>query len=244
MSEGATGIVVTGRETARGEAVADSLRARGADAIFVAAELAEMGDVEGLIEATDAHFGRLDVLVNAAAITWRGSITDTTQELWDLIMGVNLRAPFFLIQGAVAIMRREGIEGSVINIGSVTAHGGAPVLAPYSISKGALNVLTKNVGYALSRDRIRVNALNLGWMDTPGEDEIQRRFHDAQDGWLEAAEATMPFGRLLKPDEVAKAVTFLASSDSGMMTGAIIDFDQSVVGAWPEAILSPSEVPE
>ena len=81
-------------------------------------------------------------------------------------------------------------------------------------------------------------------MDTPGEDEVQRRFHDAEDGWLEEAEATMPFGRLLQPDEVARAVTFLASEESGMMTGAILDFDQSVIGAWPRALLAADDVPE
>ena len=72
--------------------------------------------------------------------------------------------------------------------------------------------------------------LNIGWMDTPGENVIQRKYHDAEDDWLKNAEAGMPFGRLLKPEEVARAVAFLASEESGMMTGSIVDFDQSVQG--------------
>ena len=80
-------------------------------------------------------------------------------------------------------------------------------------------------------------------MDTPGEDAIQRRYHDADDDWLDRAEARMPFGRLLKPEEVARAVAFLASDDSGMMTGAIVDFDQSVLGAGDQPIIDPEQVP-
>jgi len=140
-------------------------------------------------------------------------------------------------------MRREAIEGSIVNIGSVTGYGAQPFLAPYAISKGALVPLTRNLAYAMSRDRIRINTLMIGWMDTPGEDATQRRFHDAQDGWLDQAEAGMPFGRLLKVDEVAKAVAFLASEDSGMMTGAIIDFDQSVIGGGNAPMLPEEDVP-
>ncbi len=80
-------------------------------------------------------------------------------------------------------------------------------------------------------DHIRLNGLNIGWMDTPGEHSIQLRFHNADPDWLAAAEKGQPFGRLLKPQEVARAVAYLASDESGMMTGSIIDFDQQVVGA-------------
>ncbi len=242
-SEGAAGIVVTGRDAERGASVVADLEEMGSSAIFVRAHLDKHEAVEQLIEATDKAFGRLDILVNAAALTSRGTIIDTDLELWNAIMDVNLRAPFFLTQGAIRIMRRESIEGSIVNIGSVAGYGAQPFLAPYAISKGALVPFTKNVAYAMSKDRIRINTLMIGWMDTPGEDATQKRFHDAQDGWRDEAEATMPFGRLLKVDEVATAVAFLASSDSGMMTGAIIDFDQSVVGGGDAPKLTADEVP-
>jgi NAD(P)-dependent dehydrogenase (short-subunit alcohol dehydrogenase family) len=78
--------------------------------------------------------------------------------------------------------------------------------------------------------------LNIGWMDTPGENVIQHKYHNAGEDWLETAETTMPFGRLLKPEEVARAVAFLVSEESGMMTGSIVDFDQSVQGAGSQPI--------
>ena len=106
--------------------------------------------------------------MNAAGITDRGAISDTTPELFERMMAVNLRAPFFLIQDAAAVMRRERIAGTIVNILSMSAHGGQPFLSPYSISKGALATLTKNAAFSLMPWRIRVNGLNLGWMDTPG----------------------------------------------------------------------------
>jgi NAD(P)-dependent dehydrogenase (short-subunit alcohol dehydrogenase family) len=146
-----------------------------------------------------------------------------------------LRAPFFLIQGAAAIMQREKIEGAIVNIQSMSAHGGQPFLTPYSVSKGALATLTKNAAFSLMPWRIRVNGLNLGWMDTPGEDTIMRKFHGAKEGWREKAAAEQPFGRLIDPAEAARAIAFLASQESGMLTGANIDFDQSVLGTWESA---------
>lgn len=243
-AEGAAGIVVCGRNSDRGEAVAASLVELGSEAIFIPVELGDLDRVAALVAAADARFGRVDILVNSGASTERGTILNTTPELWDRIIDANLRAPFFLIQAVARIMRREGIAGSVVNIGSVSAHGGVPILAPYAISKGALLPLTRNAAFALLRDRIRINTLNIGWMDTPGEEVIQREYHGAPDDWLATAEAGMPFGRILKPDEVAKAVSFLASEDSGMMTGAVIDFDQSVIGAGLQPILPPEEVPQ
>ena len=242
-TEGASGIVVSGRNQERGRAVTDDLSAIGTEAVFVPAELADASDCEALIAATDERFGRIDVLVNAAGWTTRGTIVDTSVELWDTMMAVNVRAPFLLMQGTIAIMRREGIHGSIVNVGSVVSGGGMPHLTAYSTSKGALVTLTKNVAYAVAWDRIRVNVLSPGWMDTPGEDVIQRRFHSDGRDWLEDAEAAQPFGRLIKPDELAGAIAFLASDDSGMMTGAVLDFDQSVLGAGPLPTPTRDETP-
>lgn len=242
-AEGAAGIVVTGRNEERGQEVRDAIAGMGTDAVFVPADLADVDACRNLIAATDAHFGRLHVLVNAAAITYRGSIVDTTPELFDSLMAVNVRAPLLLIQGAVAIMRREGIAGSIVSVGSVAAYGSAPFLLPYAMTKGALVPMTKNLAYSLLWDRIRVNLIQPGWMDTPGEDAIQRAAHGAEDGWLARAEAGQPFGRLIKPHELAAAIAFLASDESGVMTGAVIDYDQSVPSAGIHGKPSPKETP-
>jgi NAD(P)-dependent dehydrogenase (short-subunit alcohol dehydrogenase family) len=146
-----------------------------------------------------------------------------------------VRAPFFLMQEALKVMRREGVRGTVVNIISMSGHGGQSFITAYCASKGALITLTKNVAFGIMRHGIRVNGLCIGWMDTPGEDRIMKTYHGATDGWLEEAEANLPFGRLLKPDEVARAVAYLATEESGMMTGSIIDFDQAVVGCYETA---------
>ena len=165
------------------------------------------------------------------ALTVRGSVWDTDADLWDQMLHINTRAPGLLITAAATIMAREGIAGSIVNIGSVAAHGGQDFLYPYATSKAALQALTRNAAYTLMRRRIRVNLIQPGWMATPGEDTIQRQFHNADDGWLDRAAADRPFGRLIDPEELARTICFLASDASGLMTGAIIDFDQSVAGA-------------
>jgi NAD(P)-dependent dehydrogenase (short-subunit alcohol dehydrogenase family) len=228
--EGAAGLVICGRNVANGERVAREISDAGCPTHFVRADLAEVADCRKVIAEADARFHRLDVLVNAAALTDRGDIFNTTEERYNEIFDVNARAPFFLMQGAATIMRREKVPGSIVNIQSMSAHGGQPFIAAYCASKGALATLTRNVAHALVRHRIRVNGLNIGHMSTPGEDRIMKTYHGAKDGWLEEAAKSKPVGRLLSTDEVARACVYLASDESGLMTGSNIDFDQNVVG--------------
>ena len=227
---GAAGSIVTGRNSERGKAVANDLKSAGCQAHFVQAHLENVSECKRIVAVADEAFGQIHILVNSAATTDRGTIWDSSVELWDHIMAVNVRAPFLLIQDVLQTMKREGIEGSIVNVTSIAAYGSQPHLTPYATSKGALVTLTKNVAYAVMRHRIRLNALNLGWMDTPGEDLIQRKYHSDGNDWLDAAEAKQPFGRLIKVAEAARAIAYLASGESGLMTGSIIDFDQSVLG--------------
>ncbi|MDH3661347.1 MAG: SDR family oxidoreductase [Alphaproteobacteria bacterium] len=229
---GARGVVINGRNTERGQAVVDALNAAGTEARFVKGDLANVEDVKRIVAKADAAFGRVDALVNAAGLTDRGTILNTSPDLFDRMFAVNVRAPFFLMQDAAKIMRRERIEGAMVNILSMSGLGGQPFICAYSGSKGALMTLTKNVAFSLMHDRIRVNGLNIGWMNTPGEHSIQKSFHGADDDWLEKAAARQPFKRLLEPVEVAKAVAYLCSDASGMMTGSIVDFDQQVLGCY------------
>jgi NAD(P)-dependent dehydrogenase (short-subunit alcohol dehydrogenase family) len=127
-------------------------------------------------------------------------------------------------------MRRHRAEGAIANIGSIVAHGGPPFLIAYSASKGALAIMTRALANALKGDRIRVNTLNIGWTNTPREHLVQTEVHHRPQDWLTQASAAQPFGRLLQPDEVARAIAFLCSAESGLMTGAVIDFDQQVIG--------------
>ena len=231
VDRGAAGLALVGRDTKTGEALAKELTSLGTKTIFISADLAKPDEPARIVEMVDKTFGVVHGLLNSAAETSRGSVWNTTPEMFDSMMSVNVRAPFMLIQGCAKIMKREGVAGAVVNIGSVTGYGGDVNLTHYAISKGALHTLTRNCAYSLMRDRIRVNLLNPGWMDTPTEDATQRKWHNAQDGWLQKAESEQPLGRLIKPDELARTIMFLLSDESGLMTGAVIDFDQSVVGA-------------
>lgn len=239
---GAKGLVTCGRSVAKGEAVARRIREEtGCDVVFVEADLSAVADCRAVFAAADKAFGRVDMLVNAAGLTDRGDILSTDETLFDRMFAVNTRAPFFLMQEALRRMVRDGIEGAIVNIGSVSGFAGQPFIASYCASKAALATLTRNTAFAVMRNRIRVNQLDIGWMASDGEDRIQREYHGAAADWLDKAAAERPFGRLLAPEEVARAVTFLLSDDSGMMTGAVIDFDQSVTGAFPFAPPSPPE---
>ena len=233
---GATGLVLVGRDQAKGEAAAAAI---GDHALFVSADLADRDAPDEIIAAADERFGRIDCLVNGAALTVRASVWDCDADMWDKMLAINTRAPAMLITGAAKVMKREGIEGTVVNVGSVAATTGADFLYPYSASKIALQAITRNAAYSLMRHRIRVNLIQPGWMATPGEDVIQKRFHGADDNWLEAAGASRPFGRLIDPEEAARSICFLASEESGMMTGAVINYDQSILGAEGEGGVPP-----
>lgn len=229
---GAEGLVICGRSEDKGRRVAAELELLGAKAVFVAADLSKVDDCKSVIAAADQAFGRLDCLVNVAGVTNRGTILSTSEELFDQLFAVNTRAPFFLMQGAIEIFRRESIAGTIVNISSMSSMGGQPFLSAYSASKGALDTLTRNTAYAVLRNRIRVNSLNLGWMASEGEDKTQRIEDGSPSDWLEKASASQPNGRLIQPEEVARAIAFLASEESGLMTGAIVNFDQGIWGAY------------
>ncbi|TPK73255.1 SDR family oxidoreductase [Mesorhizobium sp. B2-4-18] len=228
---GAAGLLITGRDSKRGEAVAAELSAIGTPTLFVAADLGDPETPALLAQACIDRFGRIDGLVNAAGLTDRASFLDATPDDWSALFAVNARAPFFLMQAAIADMKKRGQGGAIVNILSINAHCGSPELAVYSATKGALATLTKNAANAHRFDRIRVNGINVGWTDTPAERIMQAQTLGNGPGWLDAANAAQPFGRLLKPDDIANLAVFLLSDAAGPMTGAVIDQEQSVIGA-------------
>lgn len=228
---GALGVVVTGRSADHGAKVCAALEERGTRALFVRADLERVDDCRRIIVETDERFGRVDGLVNSAASTERGHLDDTSVELWDRMMALNVRAPFLLTQEAVRVMKRVGQGGSIVNILSMSANGGQPFLCAYSTSKGALATLTKNNANALRKDKIRVNGLRIGWMETPGEHAIQQKDGNPKN-WLELAAPKQPFGRILSVDDVAGLTLWLLGKSGEMMTGSLIDFDQNVIGAY------------
>jgi NAD(P)-dependent dehydrogenase (short-subunit alcohol dehydrogenase family) len=229
VREGAA-VAVTGRRPEPGQALTAELRARGADARFFPADVADVVQAQGSVEATIAAFGRIDCLVNAAGLTSRGTLLDTTPELFDAHIAVNLRAPFFTIQAVVRDMLSRTAPGTIVNVISFSEHAGQPYLAPYVAAKAGLAGLTRNLAHAHRFDRIRINGLNIGWTDTEGEDATQRTFHAADDAWLAQASLRVPMGKLGQVDEIADFAVFLLSDRSGVVTGSVIDWDQIVLG--------------
>jgi NAD(P)-dependent dehydrogenase (short-subunit alcohol dehydrogenase family) len=228
--EGAV-VAVSGRRPGPGEALADELTAAGAEAMFVRADLADAAQARGTVDRVVAAHGRVDCLVNAAGLTDRGTLLDTSPELFDAHIAINLKGPFFTMQAAVADMVARKAPGTIVNIITSSAHGGQPFLAPYVAAKAGLAGLTRNAAHAHRWDRIRINGLNIGWTATEGEDATQRTFHEAGDDWREQAAARLPMGKLGQPDEIADFVVLLLSDRSGVVTGSVIDWDQNVLGA-------------
>ncbi len=234
IAEGCRNLVITSRSIMKGAAAVEELSAGGAEVHLLGVEMAEMDEVLGMVPEAIAKIGKLNALVNCAATTDRGSILDTTPDQWDAIVDVNAKAPFFALQAFANHCIKAGHPGSAVNILSVNVHCGLPFLAPYSAAKAALLNITKNSANALARNRIRVNGINVGWMDTPGENATQQKWHGRAEGWQAAAEANLPFGKLVQPEDVAWQTSFLLGPQSGVLTGSIIDFDQQVAGAYPD----------
>ena len=223
-------VAVTGRRPEPGQALVDELRAAGGQARYVPCDVSDVAAVQACVRTVLAEYGRVDSLVNAAGLTSRGTLLDTTPELFDAHIAINLRGPFFMMQAVVADMLARKEPGTIVNIISSSELGGQPYLAPYVAAKAGLAGLTRNVAHAHRWDRIRINGLDIGWTDTEGEDATQREFHAADDGWRERAGKALPMGKLGQADEIADFVVFLLSGRSGVVTGSILDWDQNVLG--------------
>ena len=232
--EGAQAIVICGRNASRGAQAEAELLGRGVQCRYVQADMAQADDCYRVVDAALESYGRVNVLVNSAASPARGGLLDTTLPIWEEHMAVNLRAPFLTMQRAVGAMQARGEGGSIVNIISMAALCGQSYLTPYATAKGGLMTLTKNVANAFAKDRIRCNGILTGWMETPGEDATQRRFHGAGDDWVAQAARRLPMGQLVQPDQLAGLVAYIASPEGGVMTGALVEYDQFVSGAYPE----------
>ena len=241
VAEGAAGLVLTGRSVDRGAALAAELDAAGTPTLFVAVDASEDGAPRAIVEACTERFGVVHGLVNVAALTTRATLFRDTPEHFDRMMALNVRAPYFLVQATARVMIAEGVSGSIVNVGSTSGHGGQSKLSAYSISKGALSVMTRNLAFALMRHGVRLNQVNPGWMETESEHRTQMEQDGAPENWLERAAPTRPLGRLVQPWEVANAIAYCLSPASGLMTGNVIDIDQSVQGAGDPPLPSPAD---
>ncbi|PYE84599.1 SDR family oxidoreductase [Pseudoroseicyclus aestuarii] len=230
---GAAAVTLVGRDAEKGERVAERLRGHGCEVKVAPGDLAEAETPVRVFEKAVELMGGVDCLVNSAGLSSRASFLDAEPELFDKLFALNTRAGFFLMQQLIRHLKERGDPGAIVNVLSMNAHCGAPELAVYSGTKGAMATLTKNAANAHAADRIRANGIMLGWTDTAGERTMQAETLGKGEGWLEEAEARQPFGRLLKPEDVARLALYLLSDASGLQTGTLVDLEQRVSGAPP-----------
>ncbi len=221
IREGAR-VMIHGRRRGQAQSLATEL---GDNAAIVTGELEDSNIPETLVNATVAHFGRIDALVNNAATTKRGGVEDTDAATFDHIVAVNLKAPFLLIKSAIPHFRQQG-GGCVLNIGSVNAYCGEKVLCVYSVCKGGLMTLTRNLADAYAAEGIRVNQLNVGWTLTPNERALKAKEGLPEDWPSRLPRTYAPSGRLLSPEEIAWAAVYFLSDESKLINGAILDLEQ------------------
>ena len=229
-ARGANSITICGRQEEKGIKVKKEIEDLGSKCIYVKADLANVEDCRNIVKCANKEFGTIHTLINAAGYTQRGTILSATLENYENNFNVNARAPFILMQETIKIMIRDKVKGTIASVLSIAMYSGMPFIVAYSGSKAALAIMTRNIANSVSGHQIRVNALNIGWTDTPAEHEIQTNVHNKDNDWLQNTEKNVPFKRLTKPIDVAKGLAFMCSEESGLMTGSIIDFDQTVHG--------------
>lgn len=222
--EGAIVVVHGTRENAARQIV-DEIEATGGRASWLTASLAEEQTPVRLVDHACERWGRLDALVNNAALVTRTDLATTDVEAFDRTVAVNLRAPFLLIQAAMPQFRRQG-GGRVLNIGSINSYCGERNLLAYAVSKGGLVTLTRNLADAHGAEGLRVNLLNVGWTLTPNEYAVQLAAGLPEDWPQQVSRAQAPGGRLFQPDEVAAAALFFLSPEAELLNGAVLDLEQ------------------
>ena len=214
-------VIVSGRDTNAGNQLIAEIRASDGEATFVRTDVTKLEECRRLIESAVDTYGRIDGLVNNAAIFPRAAITEVDENHFDRVFDVNVKGPLFCSRFAVERMQQSG-SGSIVNIGSAHAWAGSIKLAVYACSKGALHTLTMHVAKNYAKDNIRSNWVTVGWVATPGElDRIEKDGHDA--AWLDReGEQYVPLGRLQTNDDIAFGVIYLLSEESAQVTGTQI----------------------
>lgn len=226
--EGAHVAVNYNSDQAGGEAVRDEILAMGRKAVAVQADVSRVSAIEQMVRQVFAHFGRIDVLVNNAAITHWSPLFEYQEEDWDRVLATNLKGPFFCTIAVARLMVQRG-GGSIINISSVVEERAVQYLAAYTASKGGLEAMTRQLAFELAPHGVRVNCFG------PGPTVVDRNLRDDPDYDAKWGRV-VPLGRAAKADEMVGAAVFLASDLASFVTGQIfyVDGGWTVRGATPD----------
>lgn len=221
--------VVHGPDSADAGAAAASvvgkIKAAGGRANFVLGSLEDPKAPARIIEQVVGLHGRIDGLINNAAVMTRGTMELTDLEKFDRTIAVNLRAPFLLIKACLPHFRKQG-GGRVVNIGSVNAYSGERNQFAYSVSKGGLMTLTRNIADAYGREGVRVNQLNLGWTLTQNEYQLKMKEGLPGDWPTRIPKEFAPSGRLFSPEDIAWAAVYFMSDEGALVNGTVMELEQ------------------
>jgi len=221
-------VVVADIDQRGGEETAALIAAEDNQAFLVRVDVAREADIARMVEVTIARWGAIDILFNNAGVLSVTPIEALTEEEWDRVMGINVKAAFFAVKHVVPHMRRNG--GAILNTGSIASFTGQLGTPVYSASKGAIALLTKSLALDLGRDRIRVNCICPGITDTP---MLREHLGGGSEGEarIRARLARVPLGEILAPEDVARAALYLVSDDSAGITGILHVIDGGLIAA-------------
>lgn len=207
-------VVIADVDAKNGEAIVERLRADGRNAVFVEADVRNEADIKRLIEEAARRFGRIDNLINNAGVSRWKSPYELTVDEWDDVLATNLRSAFLASREAAKYMRRNPKGGAIVNIASTRALMSEPNSEAYAASKGGLIALTHALAVSLSDDRIRVNCISPGWIETGDYAKLRDVDHRQH-----------PAGRVGKPDDIARACFYLCDEENDFITGVNLVID-------------------
>jgi len=224
--EGAA-LVITGRRSALGEAVANEIRSKRVRCVFVEADHTKLEDCQRVVDVAIKEFGRIDILFNNAGIVTSGTAETTDEKNWNDTLSINVTSVWHMCKIVLPHMKKQG-KGVIVNNGSDWSVVAGKNAFPYIASKGAVGMMTKSMALDYARDNIRVNAVCPG--DTFVDRWVEKGYFEGSDPVtveeaMKESSSYLPMGRFGKPEEIANAVLFLASDDSSFVTGHLLLVD-------------------
>jgi meso-butanediol dehydrogenase/(S,S)-butanediol dehydrogenase/diacetyl reductase len=225
-------IVIAELDQAGGKRTAEEVGALGRRAVVTATDVTSRADLLAMVDRGKADFGRIDILINNAGIYRAASTLDVTEEHWDAIMNINARAVFFATQAVLPVMLAQK-RGSIVSLASMAGKIGSKTNLPYNASKAAVVSMTKSLALAHAADGIRVNCVCPGFVETDMWTKVAKEqgalLGMTPEEFTRQRAASVPLGRMEKPEDVAHVIAFLAGPRSGYMTGQALSVDGGLV---------------
>ena len=214
-------VVIFDIDQENGNKAANSLQDQGRKVFFRQVNIVDSRDIAEAVSSVSADYGRIDVLVNCAGILDLHSLTETTEEVWDRVMGINLKGAFLVSQAVLPYMAKNK-QGCIVNIASSAGRtGGVKTGVSYSVSKAGIIGLTKTLARMAAPDKITVNCIAPGTTNT----DMAKQFSEAD---IEAIISQVPLRSLVAPSDIAESVFYFASDAARMITGIVLDINGGI----------------